>query len=378
MGDNNLARATLGALLFGIFLSVATRTIDRGSGSVWSALLQINRFCELAIILGVTDTIRRSGGRHSISVPVLLGSLTLFVLGGLFGFSKEGIFTPVVCWGLAAGAQRYRLTRGTILAGALLMFFLTYYMVPYSQYGRTQMKVGLGASLNTTIELLSNLPRVRAQFEAQNAFQASESLGGYFGKSQGIFDRLQMISFDDMLNDATEREGSEGYFPILEDFENLVPHFFWPDKPTYLWGNVYAHEAGVNIAEDDFSTGVSFSPTGEAYHLGKWVGVLIVAPLIWLMLFLLMDSLCGDVRASPWGLLAITYFAHIAPEGLLAGAIYAMGFVTFAIAFAAFTSGYVMPLVGGLFLPAPDKKHRLRLPGTIQPARVPKMEGNER
>lgn len=378
VGDNNLSRATIGTLILGIFLTVATRTIDRGSGSLWSALLQVNRFCELAIILGVTDTIRRSGGRRSLNVPVFLGSITLFVVGGLFGFSKEGIFTPVVCWALAAGAQRYRLTRGMVLADVLLLLFLAYYMVPYSQYGRTQMKVGLGPSVGVAIRLLSTLPHVRAEYDAQNAFEASESLGGYFGKSQGIFDRLQMISFDDMLNDATERSGVEGYYPILEDFENLIPHFLWPEKPSYLWGNVYAHEAGVNIAEDDFSTGVSFSPTGEAYHLGKWVGVLVVGPLIWLLLFLLMDSLCGDVRASPWGLLAITYFAHIAPEGLLAGAIYAMGFVTFAITFAAVTSGYVMPILGGLFLTRAATTPQRRLPRATPSPRLRGLEGNER
>ncbi len=378
VGDNNLTRATMGTLVFGIFLTVATRIIDRGSGSVWSALLQINRFCELSIILGVTDTIRRSGGRRSVNVPVVLASLTLFVVGGLVGFSKEGFFTPFVCWGLAAGAQRYRLSRAMLLTGVVTMYFVGHYMVPYSQYGRTQMTPGLGPSLRVAGRLLSDLPGVRAKYEAQNAFEASESLGGYFGKSQGIFDRLQMISFDDMLNDATERQGPEGYYPVLEDFQNLVPHFFWPEKPSYLWGNVYAHEAGVNIADDDTSTGVSFSPTGEAYHLGKWVGILIVAPLIWLMLFLIMDSLCGDVRASPWGLLAITYFAHIAPEGLLAGAIYAMGFVTFSIAFAAVATGYVMPLLGGLFLPPLETVAPVRGTSTLRTRGVQELEGNER
>ncbi len=350
VGDNNLTRATIGCLVLGIALSVATRTTDRGSGSIWSALLQINRFCELAIILGVTDTIRRSGGRKSFNIPVILGSLTLFVLGGLFGFSKEGMFTPVICWALAAGAQRFRITLGQIVAGTVVMAFLVYYMVPYSQYGRTQMRVGLGPSLEVSLHLLSDLPDVRRKFEAANAADAGDSGGGYFNKSQGLFDRLQMISVDDLLHDATERQGVEGFYPILADFENLIPHFFWAGKPSFLWGNIYAHEAGVNIAEDDYFTGISFSPTGEAYHLGKWAGVLVAGPLVWLLLFLLMDSLCGDVRTSPWGLLAITYFAHIAPEGLLAGAIYAMGFVTFAIAFAAVMSGYVMPILGTLFV----------------------------
>lgn len=369
VGDNNLSRATVGCLVIGIILSVATRTVDRGTGTVISALFQINRFCELAIILGVTNTIRLSGGRRSLNVPVLIGSLTLVLLGGLFGFSKEGFFTPVVCWALAAGAQRFRLSTIQVVVGLLLMLFLAYYMVPYSQYGRTQMRAGLGPSLETAIQLLSDLPTLRKKYEAQQAADLVGGSAGYFNQSQGIFDRLQMISVDDMLNDATERQGPEGYFPILEDFENLVPHAIWAGKPQFLWGNIYAHEAGVNIAEDDASTGVSFSPAGEAFHLDRWVSLLVLAPCLWSATFLLFDSLCGDVRDSPWGLLAITYFAHTAPEGLLGGVIYAMGYVTFAITFAAVTTGYVMPILGSLFI-GPGNIAGGRTPRVLQPVRA--------
>ena len=350
VNDANLSRATIGCLVFGIALSVATRTIDRGSGTVFSALLQINRFCELAILLGVTHAIRSSGGRKSVNVPVLLASATLVILGGLFGFSKEGFFTPPICWALAAGAQRLRLSFGQVLSGVLLMVFISYFMVPYSQYGRTQAQQGgLGMSLRLTARLLSDLHGVRQKFEAEQAANEGQA-GGYFSKSQGIFDRLQMISIDDLLVDATERQGVEGFYPLWEDFENLVPHLFWPGKPNYLWGNVYAHEAGVAIGEEDFFTGISFSPAGEAYHLGKWVGILVAAPILWTAMFVLFNSLCGDVRQSPWGLLAISYFAHVAPEGLLGGVIYSMGYITFAIVFAALLTGYFMPILGTLFV----------------------------
>ena len=261
VGDNNLSRATVGCFVIGLVLTVATRTVDRGSGTALSALFQINRFCELAIILGVTNAIRLSGGRRSTNVPVLLASATLIVLGGLFGFSKEGFFTPFVCWAVAASAQRYRVSTIQVVLSLLLALFLVHYMVPYSQYGRTQMRAGLEPSLEVSIALLSDLSSVRGKYEAQQAADLAGGSSGYFNKPQGIFDRLQMISFDDMLTDATERQGPEGYFPIMTDFENLVPHVFWPGKPQFLWGNVYAHEAGVNIAEEDTSTGVSFSPT---------------------------------------------------------------------------------------------------------------------
>ena len=369
VGDNNLSRATVGCLVIGIALTVATRTIDRGSGTVLSALFQINRFCELALILGVTNTIRSSGGRRSINVPVLLAGATLLAIGGLLGFSKEGFFTPIVCWVVAASSQRFRVSTTQVILGLLLVVFLAYYMVPYSQYGRPQLRPGFGASLEVTLQLLSDLPGVRRKFEAQQAADVAEGASGYFNKPQGLFDRLQMISFDDMLTDATERQGPEGYLPIIVDVENLVPHVFWPGKPQALWGNVYAHEAGVNIAEDDTSTGVSFSPSGEAFHVGRWVGLIILAPCLWSALFLLFDSLCGDVRDSPWGLLVITYFAHMAAEGMLAGIIYAMGYVTFAITFAAVTTGYVMPILGGLFI-GPGRIAGGRARPLLQPVRA--------
>ncbi len=373
VGDNNLSRATVGCLVIGIVLTIAGRTVDRGTGTALSAIFQVNRFCELAIILGVTNTIRLSGGRRSVNIPVLLSSATLLILGGLFGFSKEGFFTPIICWGLAAGAQRFRMSTPKLVTLGLLMLFLTYYLVPYSQYGRAQMRAGLGASLDLSIQLLSDLPAVRQKFEAQQAADLASQSAGYFTKPQGIFDRLQMISFDDMLTDATERQGPEGFYPILEDFENLIPHVFWPGKPSILWGNIYAHEAGVNIGDEDVSTGISFSPTGEAYHLGQWVGMLVLAPGLWSLLFLVFDSLCGDVRRSPWGLLAITAFAHTAPEGLLAGLIYSIGYVSFAITFAAVTTGYVMPILGGLFI-GPGSGGVRRLSPVLGPVRATRVD----
>ena len=47
------------------------------------------------------------------------------------------------------------------------------------------------------------------------------------------------------------------------------------------------------------------APPAEGYHWAKWVGIFVVAPLLWFLLFIVYDSLVGDVRASPWGLLVV-------------------------------------------------------------------------
>jgi len=163
-----------------------------------------------------------------------------------------------------------------------------------------------------------------------------------------------------MLVEVTERKGTFGYLPIIAGFENLIPRAFWPNKPSIGFGNLFAHEIG-GLPEDDTTTGISFSPSGEAYHLGRWVGVFLVAPVLWIMLFTLFDSLCGDTRVTPWGLLLTAYFAHAAPEGMLDSIIYTLGFGTLGLLFAAFSAAYMMPIVGTL-VKGPEKRLLLRTP----------------
>ena len=364
--DSNLRPATAGCLALGILLTIVTRTVDRGEGNALSALLQINHFTEVALILGVIGTIRRSGGRSSVDIFVLLAGSTLFLLDGVLGFSKEGMFAPFACWIAAAASERYRVSRSQIVFGVLFFAFLSYYMVPYSQYGRTQIASSFFGNIAVAEHLFETLPQVRAIYEAEQKQVAETDGGTYFSKSEGIFDRLVMIGVDDKLIDATVERGPKGYLPILIDFEALVPHVIWPGKPTALWGNVYAHEAGVNIPEDDFSTGISFSAIGEGYHLGEWAGLLLLAPIIWTLSFFCFDSLCGDIRRTPWGLLVLTFFAHVAPEGYISGLIYSTVYVGFAIAFAAFTAGYIMPLLGILFI-GPSKDDRLVQAALLRP-----------
>jgi hypothetical protein len=158
-----------------------------------------------------------------------------------------------------------------------------------------------------------------------------------------------MVSIDDALINHTQQFGTFGIAPVIQSFENVVPHFIWPDKPSLMAGNTYAHEVGL-LAEEDTSTGVSFSSTAVAFHLLGWPGIFLLAPAIWLLLFTIFDSLCGDVRKAPWGLLVLALFAHAAPEGDLNAIIYMCFYVGFAIIFAAVMGAYVMPVLGTFFI----------------------------
>ena len=87
---------------------------------------------------------------------------------------------------------------------------------------------------------------------------------------------------DDALINITEQGQVFGISPIWASFSNLIPHFLWPSKPRLYYGTLYAQEIGGLLSEDDTTTGISFSPTAEAFHMARWIGVLIVAPIVWI------------------------------------------------------------------------------------------------
>ena len=346
--DHNMQAATVGCTIMGFLIVVIQRLVPGGNGSIASALNQVNHFFPLAILLGVIHTIRRTGGRRSVNGPVLIAGSFLF-LSGVIGFTKEGMLGPFVAWGLAAASQGYRLTRNQIVIGILAVLFVFRYLVPYSQIGRDYPRGSFTQSVNTSISLLSNLGEVRQQYLRSSADYNENRLYGYYNNPQGFFDRLQMITIDDALNNYTENFGHFGLLPVINAFENVVPHFIWKDKPTFLIGNVYAHEIGV-LAPGDESTGVSFSSVSTAYHMIGWKGIFILAPVMWFILFWVYDSLLGDARKSPWPLLMLLAFSHSAPEGDFTAIIYQFTIGAFGIAFAVVAAAFLMPILGSLFI----------------------------
>jgi hypothetical protein len=368
--DNSMQSATVGCMITGLLIAFISAVVEQGSGSVLSAIGQLNHFLPLAIILGVIHTIRRSGGTRSINLPVVVsGSVTFAV--GVLAFSKEGMFTPFLCWFLAAASQRYKVSRVQIVGGIFLVFLMFRYLVPYAQYGRTYRTDTFFGNVQVAIGFFSDIEQVRTQYaEIQSDLDENDQLlRGYFTTHQGFFDRLQMIGPDDAVFGYTERNGPIGLYPIVMFFENLVPHVIWPDKPTWGGGNLYAREIGI-LPPEDTTTGISFSPAGEAFRLGGWTGVIIVAPLFWIAIFTLFDSLCGDVRRSPWGLIVVLVYAHSAPETGLGGIVYAMGFVAVAVLFSAFMGTYLMPIIGEFIIGPGQKIIRSKNPIASKPNRI--------
>ena len=234
------------------------------------------------------------------------------------------------------------------------VFVIFHYLTPYADYGRNFRSEAqtFTQHVDLSLRLLEHPEDTRQKYlDATGGYS-----GGYYNTPQGFWDRLQFISVDDGLINVTDHGHVLGLWPVKAVFLNAIPHVIWPNKPDLNLGNNYMHEInGQPMNVGDTTTGISFSPTGEGYHWAKWVGILVVAPLLWLLLFIVYDSLLGDIRASPWGLLVLALLSHVAPEGMLSGVIAFLTFGVEAVIFCALFATFVAPFFAIAVL-GPDRR----------------------
>ncbi len=343
-------QAGLGCLVVGIALQL----LDVFGGfprDILSILNQLNLMPPLAILLGTIGAVRDSHGRRSVNF--VSGSAMAFVVVlGVTGFSKQAMLTPVVCYVLALWYARFNLRLVHLLSlGAVAVISLT--IVPLIAGAREQLPPeGANYSVRAGIawDTLTHLAQARerqnedAEFIKETSFNAP-----YYSTDLGFLQRFTIIPVDDLFFAYSAKGNFIGLRPIREAYINLIPHILYPNKPASINGNFYAHEIGGFLAPDDFSTGISFSPVSEAYHSEGWLGIFLLMPAIWLILFVTMDVICGDVRRSPWGLVVILVFAHAAGESLLGGLIGFTYFGGISLMLAIFFCNRVAPVIGALF-----------------------------
>ncbi len=354
--------AAAGCLVAGVSIPLLGGVLSGGSGSLLSILIQINVFPTVAILLGTIAAIQGSGGRRSINL-VSGVAIALVFLYGVLGYSKQGMLTPFVCWLAPCLYMRFRFRLVHWLASAAFAVF-AFTIVPIWANARVDLPPD-GQSFPQAIRMALFEARNFDDLRQRTAELTSPEFGvhAYYNTPQGLFDRLTILPADDPLFAYTETHPYFGYAPISADFYNWIPHVILPDKPALITGNSYAHEIG-GLAPDDFTTGISFSPVAEAYHIDGWRGIFVLLPLVWIMLFQSIDLVAGDLRYSPWGLFLIVYFAHAAAESLLGGLIYYTFNGNLGMAVAIFFCMRIAPILGSI-LPA---RAPTSVPSTVQGA----------
>ena len=364
VADGSMKQAAAGCLIVGVLIQVLTAGGGQKSASISSALGQVNHFIQMAIILGTSYEIQHSKGKRSSNWIVWIAGLWLFFFGVIV-FSKEGMFISLFSWLVPAVVLRFDFSRKQIIGGLIVGFVVIHYLVPFSQYGRNLRTEGGGANAVGAFELLSHPERTRQLSLEKEGEQDDEGAPHYYNNPQGLADREQMLAIDDALIAYTDQGNYRGIEPTINAFENVVPHFIWRNKPTGLTGNEYAHEINL-LSEDDDTTGISFSPAADAYHQAGFLGVLLIIPFVTFVLFLVGDTIAGDTRKSPWGLLFVALSSHLAPEGLVGGAVYLATYGAFAVILIALFARYLLPIVANLL--TGSERTRVRRTMEFRPA----------
>ena len=338
-----IKQASIACLVFGFLLYITGGSNTSSSGSVVTAIRQLNRFPQMAIMLATSYEIARSRGKRSANWIVYLSvGFTFFV--GLLQFSKGGILVGFTAWGVTAILLGYNFSKTQIISAALGGFFMVYYLTPYSQYVRVYQVSSKTENIATAIKYLSNLNETRRLYLELIENYSIGDEPHMFDKRQAFLDRLIVMPADAALINYTDKGNIYGLAPTIAAYANIVPHFIWHDKSSVNAGNQYGRELG-EIADDDYTTGISFSPTADAYHQAGWLGLLLLLPIDMFIYFMICDSLVGSAKYTPWPLIMVLDAAQTAPDGLLDGAIYMATFGALSVVFIYAVVKYVVPFL---------------------------------
>ena len=310
---------------------------------------QFNYFQFLAVMLPVYQLAKETDGRRTFNWISFSVWLYITIRLGIMAFSKEGMFGGSAAWAIAAVAAGYRISlkKGIILAssGVLAVLILT----PFSQVGRIYRNEENVFGIAVT--MLRHPLETRARYaEMQSDLGAGtpgEGVAHWFNSQEGLLDRLTIVPVDDVLIYVTDH-GQPGSMEILSSYwTNLIPRYLYPNKPTFLVGNLYGHEIGA-LAPEDNSTGVSFSAYADAYHIDRWMGVTVILAPTFFLLFFVADSLVGTIRQTRWSLLYFVWFSHQGAEGLMNALVYGAGTFSFAVILAQAATTRMGPILGAM------------------------------
>jgi hypothetical protein len=346
----NYTAAGLGCLIVALGINFADDLFGQASGGIVSALVQVNVFPQLGIILATIGAIKDSGGRRSTNAISIM-ALAFFSFFGVISFSKQQMLTPMVCWIIGAFYSRLKV-RFIHVVAFIFMVVVSFGFVSQLSASRDLAEdLDIGGRIKLVGYFVTHWGELREHVRGQEEEQNVGGVRGYYDKAQGsLIERLSMIPPDDALFAYTAQGHYEGIDPVVSYFANLAPHFISPNKQVRYSGNYYDHEMGRGLAADDFSTGISFSPVAEAYHCEGWGGIFWLLPLLWIMLFTSVDFIVGDMTKYPWGLMVVVWFAHAAPETLLGGIIYFIGYGNFGMMLAIIMVTRMAPVLGALFI----------------------------
>jgi hypothetical protein len=211
----NLKNTSAGLLVIGLFSQILLTNYNTGgTGTIWTALNQLNIFIPMATILATYYEICISRGTRSMNWIVLVSML--YVAGfGFIAASKQGMYQPFFSYFLVCAALEYRFRPLQVLAILGWLAFAVGFMFPWAQYARSMTRQStLTGTVDATIALLKNPATLPAMYQwYSDSLKANEDINQVslcYDHPHGLMDRESLICQDDRLIDLTQHTGPVG------------------------------------------------------------------------------------------------------------------------------------------------------------------------
>ena len=349
----NLKNTSAGLLFIGLFSQILLTNYNTGgTGTVWTALSQLNIFVPMATILATYYEICISRGTRSMNWIVLVS--ILYVAGfGFIAASKQGMYAPFFSYFVVCTALSYRFRPLQVFAILAWLAIAVGFLFPWAQYARSMTRQStLTGTVEATISLLRNPETIPAMYQwyadSQKMNEDVNQVSLCYDHPKGLMDRESLICQDDRLIQITQRVGPTGPDYLIAGFEMVIPHFLWPSRMTLSLGNIYGRETDES-SQEDYTTAVAFAPIGDAFREFGWSGIVVVMPIMYFFTFSILDGVFGDARESPWGLVMVSYAAFAAPGLLLPVHPQLWGHYIPLILFVMWVTRYVAPQIAVAF-----------------------------
>jgi len=279
----------------------------------------------LSIVIAVQSTIKKTDGRHSMGIKVILPWVAV-VFFGFIETSRGRIVLPAVVYALTCFVSGYRFKRRHYAVALMGIILFQLFLSPLEIYSREYVRQeDFRGRIYEAFFLAFNVPNwteVR-QFSQGGSGSTGGGREEYYDRpGTFVLSRLSAIRADSNMISACANGYHYGFEPLKTDILHNLPRFIYPDKPDYDSAAFTGRVTGLNPDEVENAEAM-ITAVSDSFGAFGWIGVIAVGLIAFPASFIIYESIF-DIR-RPWGIVAIggfcTTFSQVSLGGLFTSSI---------------------------------------------------------
>jgi hypothetical protein len=274
----------------------------------------------LAIVMGVQSRIKKTDGRHSLGIKVILPWASV-VFFGFIETSRSRIILPAVVYALTCFVSGYRFKRRHYAVALVSIVVFQLFLSPLEIYSRERVRQeDFRGRIYEAFFLALNIPDWTVVRQVSQGGKGAESSREEYYDRPGTFvlSRLSAIRADSNMISACAHGYHYGFEPLKIELLHNLPRFLYKDKPEFDSAAFTGRVTGINPDEVQ-DTEAMITAVSDSFGAFGWIGVVAVGLIAFPVSFIIYESMF-DIR-RPWGIVAIggfcTTFSQVSLGGLL-------------------------------------------------------------